>query len=60
MCAAALYWSQISKIVFGGSDQQKGFENIGNNFNQKNQVFKGVLASECLDLMLRFSAERRK
>lgn len=60
MCAGALYWSQISKIVFGASDEQRGFEHLGTRIHPKTQVVKGVLANECTALMLRFFAERRK
>ena len=60
MCAGALYWSQISKIVFGASDEQRGFETLGTLLHPKTQVVKGVLANECADLMLRFFASRRK
>lgn len=60
MCAGALYWSQISKIVFGATDEQRGFINLGTTIHPKTQVIKGVLANECSDLMLRFFAEKRK
>ena len=60
MCAGALYWSQISKIVFGASDDQRGFQNLGTTIHPKTQVIKGVLAKECSDLMLRFFAAKRK
>ena len=60
MCAGALYWSQISKIVFGASDEQRGFEKLGTTIHPKTLVVKGILANECADLMLRFFAERRK
>ena len=60
MCAGALYWSQISKIVFGASDDQRGFENLGTTIHPKTQVIKGVLANECADLMLRFFVSKRK
>lgn len=60
MCAGALYWSQISKIVFGASDDQRGFKNLGTTIHPKTQVIHGVLAKECSDLMLRFFSERRK
>jgi tRNA(adenine34) deaminase len=35
MCAGALYWSQISKIVFGASDEQRGFQNLGTVIHPK-------------------------
>jgi tRNA(adenine34) deaminase len=60
MCAGALYWSQISKIVFGASDDQRGFQTLGTTLHPKTQVVQGVLAQEAADLMLRFFASRRK
>ncbi|MCX6172953.1 MAG: nucleoside deaminase [Flavobacterium sp.] len=59
MCAGALYWSQISKIVFGASDDQRGFETLGTKLPPKTEVIKGVLAQECGNLMVRFFASRR-
>jgi tRNA(adenine34) deaminase len=60
MCAGALYWSQISKVVFGASDEQRGFENLGTQLHPKTQVIKGILAQEASDLMVRFFASKRK
>lgn len=60
MCAGALYWSQISKIVFGAADAQRGYQNMGTKLHPKTVVVQGVMASECGDLMLRFFKERRK
>lgn len=60
MCAGALYWSQISRIVFGAPDEQRGFQKLGTTIHPKTQVTTGVLANECSDLMLRFFASRRK
>jgi tRNA(adenine34) deaminase len=60
MCAGALYWSQISKIVFGASDEQRGFEKMGTQLHPKTAVVRGVLADEASALMKRFFAERRK
>jgi tRNA(adenine34) deaminase len=60
MCAGALYWSQISKIVFGAFDEQRGFIKMGTQLHPKTQVIRGVLANECAALMLRFFEERRK
>jgi tRNA(adenine34) deaminase len=59
MCAGALYWSQISKIVFGASDDQRGYQNLGTIIHPKTQVIQGVLAKECSELMLRFFVSRR-
>jgi tRNA(adenine34) deaminase len=38
MCAGALYWSQISKIVFGALDEQRGFMTIGTKLHPKTEV----------------------
>ena len=60
MCAGALYWSQISKIVFGASDEHRGFEKMGTQLHPKTTVVRGVLAEEASELMKRFFAKRRK
>jgi tRNA(adenine34) deaminase len=60
MCAGALYWSQISKIVFGARDENRGFLNRGTQLHPKTTVVQGVLANECSELMKRFFVDRRK
>ncbi len=60
MCAGALYWSQISKIVFGASDENRGFEKMGTQLHPKTTVVRGVLANEASELMKRFFVKRRK
>lgn len=60
MCAGALYWSQISKIVFGASDENRGFEKMGTQLHPKTTVVRGVLAEEASELMKKFFVERRK
>ena len=60
MCAGALYWSQISKIVFGATDDHRGFMKMGTQLHPKTTVVFGVLANEAADLMIRFFAEKRK
>jgi len=60
MCAGALYWSQISKIVFGASDEHRGFEKMGTHLHPKTTVVRGVLANEASGLMKRFFATKRK
>ena len=60
MCAGALYWSQISKIVFGASDENRGFVKMGTQLHPKTTVVSGIMASEASELMKRFFAERRK
>ena len=60
MCAGALYWSQISKIVYGASDEQRGCIVMGTQLHPKTEVVSGILAEEAGVLMKRFFAERRK
>ena len=60
MCAGALYWSQISKIVFGASDENRGFEKMGTQLHPKTTVVRGVLAEEASELMKQFFAGKRK
>jgi tRNA(adenine34) deaminase len=60
MCAGALYWSQISKIVFGASDEKRGFEKMGTQLHPKTTVVRGVLAEEAANLMKSFFTGKRK
>lgn len=60
MCAGALYWSQISKIVYGATDEQRGFVSMGTQLHPKTEVVSGILAQEAAELMKRFFTERRK
>lgn len=60
MCAGALYWSQISKIVFGASDEHRGFEKMRTQLHPKTIVVRGVMANEASSLMKTFFAEKRK
>lgn len=59
MCAGALYWSQISKLVFGARDDQRGYQKLGTQLHPKTTVISGVLAEEAANLMRRFFAEKR-
>lgn len=60
MCAGALYWSQITKIVFGAKDEHRGFVKMGIQLHPKTEVIQGVMEQECSDLMVRFFASKRK
>jgi tRNA(adenine34) deaminase len=59
MCAGALYWSQISKIVFGARDEQRGFLTLGTQLHPKTEVVQGILSEECAALMKNFFATKR-
>lgn len=55
MCAGALGWSQIDRVVYGADDPKRGFTTIsGRVFHPKTKVERGVLADECEALMKEF------
>ena len=60
MCAGALGWSQISRVVYGAPDEKRGFRRYAPQaLHPKTEVTEGVLADECAELMRRFFADRR-
>ena len=59
MCASALYWSQISKIVYGASDVERGFKTLGAKLHPKTKVVSGILADDASELLKRFFIEKR-
>ncbi|HEX7846562.1 MAG TPA: nucleoside deaminase [Chitinophagaceae bacterium] len=62
MCAGALYWSKISKIVWGADDEKNGHKRItGSNwpFHPKTQIIHGVMKEECGQLMKDFFKSKR-
>ncbi len=60
MCAGAIGWSQASRLVYGASDNQKGFSGISEKLlHPKTSVMKGILEKECGELMLKFFKNRR-
>lgn len=59
MCAGALYWSQISKIVFAAKDEQRGFKSLQTKLHPKTKVVSGVLEEEASRLLKRFFIEKR-
>ena len=54
MCAGALYWSQISKVVYGASDEKRGFTALGAKLHPKTKIIGGILEEEASTLMKRF------
>ena len=59
MCAGALYWSQIDKVVYGAKDSSRGFEKMGTKLHPKTTIKGGVLKEECSRLMKQFFIEKR-
>ncbi len=60
MCAAALGWSQVTAVVFGARDEQRGYTTIkGLLLHPKTNVESGVLEEECKELLVRFFKGKR-
>lgn len=59
MCAGALYWSQISKVVFGAADDHRGYRVMGTKLHPKTEVVSGVMEQECSVLVKEFFKKRR-
>ncbi|MBK6937288.1 MAG: nucleoside deaminase [Chitinophagaceae bacterium] len=62
MCAGAIYWSKLGKIVYGADDEKNGHRRItGSNwpFHTKAQVVKGIMQIECAQLMKDFFKTKR-
>jgi tRNA(adenine34) deaminase len=60
MCAGALGWSQISRIVYGTSDEKRGFKRFAPNaLHPKTEVVSGVLEEECGKLVKDFFKKKR-
>jgi tRNA(adenine34) deaminase len=63
MCAGALYWSKIGRIVYGASDEKNGYSRIHpavSPFHPQTVVEYGLMKEECTQLMKEFFALRRK
>lgn len=59
MCAGALYWSQISKIVYGARDEERGCIQLNTKLHPKTIMVGGILADEASQLLKRFFIEKR-
>lgn len=60
MCCGALFWSQIGRVVYGASDEKRGFSTQGGNFHPKTEIKSGVEAETCGDLLSAFFRSKRK
>jgi len=59
MCAGALYWSQIGRIVYGASDTKRGYHLYGDLLHPRTEVVQGVLQDECSQLVKAFFQQKR-
>ena len=61
MCAGALFWSQIDKVVFGTRDEKRGAGTVGESlYHPSTLVINGILENECSALMKAFFAKKRR
>jgi len=62
MCAGALYWSKITRIIYGADDEKNGYKRITAAnwpFHPKTELVHGVLKEECGELMKKFFRDKR-
>jgi tRNA(adenine34) deaminase len=60
MCAGALGWSQLERIVYGAGDEKRGFERLGRTMlHPKTEVTAGVRSEECSELVKEFFKKKR-
>lgn len=60
MCAGAIAWAQMGRVVFGAADEKRGYKKFAPNvMHPKTEVTEGVCAEECAALMKRFFSGKR-
>jgi len=59
MCAGALYWTQIKRVVFGAVDEKRGYRNMGTQIHPKTEVAFGVLEGDCSRIVKDFFKSKR-
>ena len=59
MCAGALAWSQISKVVIGAKDEKRGFLNKNIPLHPKTKIICGILEEECSEIIKNFFKSKR-
>ncbi len=62
MCAGALYWSKLGKIIYGADDEKNGYKKITAAtwpFHPKTELIRGILKEDCAKLMKDFFKTKR-
>ncbi len=59
MCSGALSWSQITKVVIGARDEQRGFINKNLSLHPKTEIVTGVMERECSSIVREFFRSKR-
>ena len=61
MCAGALAWSQIGKVVYGASDPKRGFSRFSPSLmHPKTEIVSGIMADECGNIVSEFFQNKRR
>ena len=61
MCAGAIGWSQMQRVVYGAADPKRGYHTYCDNpFHKNTKITGGVLEEECAQLMTNFFKKKRK
>jgi tRNA(adenine34) deaminase len=59
MCGGACFWSQLGTLVYGTRDKKRGYTSIGNILHPKTEVVRGILESDCRQLIQVFFNRKR-
>ena len=60
MCAAASFWTQVSRIVYGAGDEKRGYSKVGKKLlHPSTKVVSGIMEKECGALMSTFFKNKR-
>ena len=60
MCAGAIGWAQVRRLVFGAEDEKRGYQRYAPQaLHPKTEVVKGVMGNECAALMKEFFQSKR-
>ena len=60
MCAGAIYWTQMGRVVFGAKDIKRGFQEHGGHLHPKTELITGVMEHECGEIITNFFQKKRK
>jgi tRNA(adenine34) deaminase len=59
MCAGALFWSQVGKVIYGAEDEKRGFLKQGAKLHPKTKLFGPLMRYECSELLRQFFRRKR-
>ncbi len=60
MCAGAIGWAQIKRVVYGAADDKRGYHTFCDNpFHKKTEISGGILAEECSEIITTFFRKKR-